>query len=549
MGEVTDASGQPIAQVTITGGGQTVQSDNEGRFRIAQGSFNGLNAAIRFERTGYFTLVKTMVLEAGRTGILRVRLLPETSAGIVTNAGGSVSLGNGALTISFPDNAFVTANGSAYTGNVQVQACYLAAGSPALPYVMPGNLSGLDTQGIRRLQTFGMTGVVLRDPAGAPLQLAPGKKAVLSVAIAANQTFQPATMPLWHFDEQRAIWVREGTANKVGNRYTGEVSHFSFWNFDYAWQQVFLKFRAHNRADSMPVPNLLVELTTNTGASAWSATDTGGLVSGWVFQSAPMRLRVYHYGICGAAPMVDTVIGPYAQDVDLGRLYFNFTASAQIRGTLLNCTGRPVSRGSVTVPFNGMNYNAPLRADGSFSVSLFGCANVSTVLISGIDSSTGQTLSARPLTLNANQVTQTGPLFACQTAVPQFISYYLDGTEFHFTRGVDSAYCRPTFALNRTEIGTTRPGGPVGLGITCFVRGPVSTAWNDTSTLLYVNWFSASNTPRSLNQVSFTESYSAYPPSRSVPGWVTGENNCRFTDQNGTVHTLRTFIHMWRPSN
>ena len=42
----------------------------------------------------------------------------------------------------------------------------------------------------------------------------------------------PATIPLWHFDEDLGSWVEEGQATLVNGEYVGQVSHFSFWNYD-----------------------------------------------------------------------------------------------------------------------------------------------------------------------------------------------------------------------------------------------------------------------------------------------------------------------------
>ena len=71
--------------------------------------------------------------------------------------------------------------------------------------------------------------VELRDASGNPLQLAPGKKAILKLPAPANS---PATSPLWHFNEKYGLWIQAGVATKTGDTYTAEVNHFSTWNFD-----------------------------------------------------------------------------------------------------------------------------------------------------------------------------------------------------------------------------------------------------------------------------------------------------------------------------
>ncbi|MBC7643215.1 MAG: hypothetical protein H7174_12930 [Flavobacterium sp.] len=40
---------------------------------------------------------------------------------------------------------------------------------------------------------------------------------------AAQLSSSPSSIPLWHFDENLGIWLKEGTATKVGSTYQGSV--------------------------------------------------------------------------------------------------------------------------------------------------------------------------------------------------------------------------------------------------------------------------------------------------------------------------------------
>ncbi|MBK9318869.1 MAG: hypothetical protein IPM91_08665 [Bacteroidetes bacterium] len=78
-----------------------------------------------------------------------------------------------------------------------------------------------------------MIGAKLFDGSGNELRLKNGVTATLSLPVIPEQlTSAPSSIPLWHFNEVTALWEEEGTAIFNGSNYTGEVSHFSWWNCD-----------------------------------------------------------------------------------------------------------------------------------------------------------------------------------------------------------------------------------------------------------------------------------------------------------------------------
>ena len=64
---------------------------------------------------------------------------------------------------------------------------------------------------------------------GQKLNLKEGHTAEIVVQIDDSQlATAPNTITLWHFDEEKGYWKEDGVATKVGNKYVGEVSHFSW---------------------------------------------------------------------------------------------------------------------------------------------------------------------------------------------------------------------------------------------------------------------------------------------------------------------------------
>jgi hypothetical protein len=134
---------------------------------------------------------------------------------------------------------------------------------------LPGDYAGLDKEGKAvRLSSAGASHVSLRDLAGHPLNIAPGKSAILRQPIdAALVAAAPPTIPFWSYDEKRGVWVQEGVAAKVGSAYEAKVTHFSAVNMDLA--------NANGGActkvivDTSIMPPFQLRMTPLTGPGEW----------------------------------------------------------------------------------------------------------------------------------------------------------------------------------------------------------------------------------------------------------------------------------------
>jgi hypothetical protein len=135
----------------------------------------------------------------------------------------------GNLGVTFTAGSFVTASGASYTGQVSVEGFqYDFQNKP-----IPGNYGGVYGGKPVRIASFGAFHLLPRDAAGNPLKMAPGKSAQVSVPIQTAQlTIAPATMPFFYYDEGSGLWQEEGTLTRNGDRYVGQIQHFSVFNAD-----------------------------------------------------------------------------------------------------------------------------------------------------------------------------------------------------------------------------------------------------------------------------------------------------------------------------
>ncbi len=549
-GKVVDENNSPVGGATVTGAGITVTTDANGVYRISHGSFNGNYATIRIEKANYFTLVKTIRSRSGSTQYIVSKLSPKALIGTISAAGGNVQFSSGNVTLEFPANAFTDASGNAVTGSVNVYATYIDPTTSDAPTRMPGNLSAVEAPSTEYLlQSYGMMGVELKDASGQTVKLASDKKANITATIPSSLVATaPDSLPLWYFDDITGVWVKEGTATKTGNTYKGEVAHFTFWNMDVYCSWYLFEARFLNRNDNSIIAYGHFSINgVGSPAVYHETTDADGSTFGMVPQNTALQLRFYD---ANGTVVLDSIIGPYTSSVNIGNIFINYPLTAPtISGTMVNCNGQIVSHGSMTAMVDSLDYHADVNNDGTFTITLApGLVTNSIITLTGIDSTTSTSVSASAITYTGNHNMTTGFVFACATGGPsEFISYNLDGTDHLMIRNQDSAFCRRTYAYNRTELSCRRANGsPTVEGFVSFITGPTSVGGTDTSSILTLHQYSSTGSPDALHISSFTESYTAYPPAQGVEGWVIGTYTCIFTDDANLPHTITANFRMWR---
>ena len=349
-GVVLDENNVPIANATVTCGGQTSVTNNMGIFYFKGVNISKNNGSVTVTKNGYFKATRCFITAAGRSHHLKIQLLAKSVTGTLDAAtGGTVTLTGGA-TIVFPANAFATSTGSVYAGTVKVLARWIDPVSSGMPLAIPGDLRGIKKDGSETmLSTYGMVGAELQDDAGNNLQLAGNIKAEVSFPIPPSIAGgAPAEIPLWHFDESRSRWMEEGTATKNGSIYKALVDKFSFWNVDISLGFVRIEAVLVDAATNEPLSNYYVSLTqtTNANNASYGFTNSDGYITGGVPSNVPLQLEVSSYSICGNV-VFNTTIGPFTQSTNLDTIRVNMasTPTTLFSGQIVDCAGSALSDG------------------------------------------------------------------------------------------------------------------------------------------------------------------------------------------------------------
>lgn len=434
-GLILDTSGNPISNATVSVGSTSVQTNSNGLFTINNASVKERFAHVKVVKSGFIDGSRVLVPTSGDNRI-NIMLIPNTpTATVATGVNSEVNLPNGTK-VKF-DGAFKDANGAAYSGNVQVGLYHLKPSDTYLSEIMPGSLLASNSNGAAKiLETFGMLHVELTGSGGQKLNIASGHTAEISLDIDASQlSTSPTTIPLWSFDEVAGIWREEGSASKVGNKYIGNVSHFSWWNCDAPFDQCNLTVTVQNNA-AAPISNLTVTLIRPSQAyGANGTTNSAGQVTGIIPANEALTLKVSDF--CGNVIYTSTV-GPFATGSSNSLPAINLTATAittiSITGVLQTCTNANVTNGLVKLKnLNTTNYyNQVLQTvtNGNFSFTTNICGTSQQFELVGEDYTNLQTTN--PITFTATApTTNIGVINACN-AVNEFITYQVDNNPVNY---------------------------------------------------------------------------------------------------------------------
>ena len=371
-GRVVDVDGQGIAGAKVTIGTSEFNTDEYGFYTADEVLAPTTGLYLKAEKVGYFVGGEQYQPNGVDNEAVVIMTLPEYEEAMTFPAADGVNmvLSDGS-TLVIPENA-VSLNGVAYDGDVIANMLWLDPTANETTTLMPGALLGVRESGETQfLQTFGMIGVELQDPAGNQLQITEGFQAELSFPIPADvQGAAPDEIPLWFFDEDLGVWIEEGVATRSGNMYVGKVNHFTWWNCDIPgpYTNLCLNFFDPN-GDPLEFGEFC--LTSSLGVASGELIRTN-VFCALVPSDQVISLEVK--GNCGESYYM-TDIGPYAEG-DANEIVNINTMPANgfvtVTGTVENCN-EPVTNGFVTIETAFGTFADLYVDDGTYSISFVVC--------------------------------------------------------------------------------------------------------------------------------------------------------------------------------
>ncbi|NMH28874.1 carboxypeptidase-like regulatory domain-containing protein [Flavobacterium silvaticum] len=421
IGQVVDASNSPIVSATVKIGSTSVQTDVNGVFIINGASVNEKFAYVTATKAGYIDGSRSLVPTSGKNNV-KIMLIESGSLQTVHSGEASeVSIYSGTK-VNF-DGSFEDENGIAYSGDVAVSLFHLTPSNPDVSSLMPGMLYAETATGSEAvLQTFGMINVELRGSAGQKLQIAEGHTAQITLRIDDDQLANaPATIPLWHFDEEAGWWKEDGQAAKQGNYYVGNVGHFSWWNCDAPFPTIALTVTIQD-ATGQPVANAGVKIQSALGNSEIGTTNENGQISGQV--PSNMQLMIELFSPCGN--VVSTMqINSLTSDTILPPMIMSASTTTIVQGSLLQCDGNPITNGYLIYGNDVIPSTTVPVTNGSFSFSIPTCSEDSVITVFAYDANNQKSTGNILYTIQSIPITNLGSIPVCSSD-SEYWSYQID---------------------------------------------------------------------------------------------------------------------------
>ena len=229
-GIVAEAGGGPIDGAAVSVNGQGTTTNARGYFFL-QLSQDRRPYLVNIAKNGY-ALFSTMMSKEFAS--LRITLVKsQTSA---ADASRSISIlqtfpaqTRPGAEVRIAGNSLADAAGHDPSGPLSLSISTVDLHDPAGR--LPGNHAGVDGSNHPvRLSSYGAVDIQIRDTAGSPFNLKPGRTATIRIPVdpaAEAVKAPPATAPLWTYESTTGLWRQEGVAHLAGHYYEASVSHFS----------------------------------------------------------------------------------------------------------------------------------------------------------------------------------------------------------------------------------------------------------------------------------------------------------------------------------
>ncbi len=548
MVTVIDTNGNAIEGATINVAGLNETTDDNGIAILRDASVYERFGYIKASKSGFIHASRSIAPTAGLNQV-RIMMLPETIAGS-TASGEVATITNGAGASVLLNGNYINADGTEYTGSVDVIIHHLDPTDENMRDQMPGMLYAQDQDGEEQgLVTLGMLAVELRGAGGEDLNLMDGSTATLTIPVDASLIADaPATIPLWYFDEVNGVWIEEGEATLQGNVYVGEVSHFSFWNCDIPTDANVICLVLSDE-DGNPLSNTLVTITSTVFGTTSGITNIDGEVCGYMPSGEVLELNVYN-DTCGDATLFNTNVGPFSSDttVAVTVVLSGDVITENVVGTLSDCDGNPISNGYAIVDYLGGGATAVVAADGSFEVSIIRCTTDLEFSIQGIDID-GIQQSAEQIYNFTTPLTNVGNLLACET-ITEFIQYDIDnGAETFFaTEDIDAQFGEnnPNTNSPSVSISTYDPDTESGI----YVYGQLNEA-PYVGVYDFLDWQDSNDTGFNMAEflnISNTNNEIVYNLTAlgEVGAYIDISFSGNYEDFNGNPHFITGTIHVLR---
>lgn len=419
IGKVLDDSGDVLANVQISIGNQTVNTDHNGVFVINNASVYENFAFVKASKNDYIQSGRAIIPSESGINSIQITLLKKNIVATITSGTASeVSLNNGSKVVFQGD--FITPNGTLYDGQASVSLNYLEPNEESTFAMMPGMLfTKSDSGEAVTNQLYGVLAVNLYSSSGELLNLAESSPATITVPISNSNLNAPESISMTYYDEELGYWKEEGIATKNGNFYEAEVSHFTWW--EYA-QNLFHSQVCMTLINQNALADFKVQVISNNENQMVFSGFTNDLGQVCAILPSNEDLTINIYGKCSDEIIYSQGIGSFTSDsnieVSVPSLPPELTMST-LSATINNCNGESITNGYVLLFDESSNnpsaYDIISINDGTLDYE-FGYCSGETYSLLVYDLDSNQSSDVLMITLEP-ETTNLGAISACGNQV------------------------------------------------------------------------------------------------------------------------------------
>lgn len=292
LGRVVGADGKPVSGVKVRLGKSSVQSNANGLYSLETDSKEGV---VRFEKSGFLTGLERVQVEKNFSVGLDVVILKRGPKVTIDVDEGGVASGPRGSFVRIPKSSLIDADGGKVRGAVDVYLTPIDPKQSAELRAAPGDFVTEGDDGRSQLESFGMLDITIEQN-DAKLNVADGESLEIKVPLPTGTEDPEEDMPLYSFDEERGVWILEGTATLAddGEGYVGNIPHLSAWNIDKPYEATCVSGRVVD-SDGNPVAGARVRGfgISYTGEST-TTTDSEGRFALAVRQDSEVQIVAEH---------------------------------------------------------------------------------------------------------------------------------------------------------------------------------------------------------------------------------------------------------------
>lgn len=414
-GRIVDESGNGVLEAQVQIGTQITTTDNNGVFILEEATAFENFAFLKVSKEGYIPGSRALIPDINTVNDIQVTLLEKNVVATIQTGGSSIAV-SGESSVTFVGD-FIDENNNPYTGEVEVSMHYLKPNQRETFEQMPGMLFAQDLNNdARSLETYGMLAINLFSPSGDMLNIAEGSPAIIEFPVDDSQIgIAPESIPLWFFDENVGYWKEQGEAVKIGNKYIGEVTHFTWWNCDLPIRYIEACITLQDENGGIAAAPIQI-IRNETGQVIFEGiVNQDGNECGLFPEGEEVTLKVFGTDDCSDEQIYEAQLGPYSADtvivVTLPTAAINQTT---LTGAITNCDGMPLDNGiGLLIDDSGLVIGIPfIIENGMLDYTFIYCEQTSYSLII-IDQDQSQSTGLLPLPITSD-MTNLGALSTCE---------------------------------------------------------------------------------------------------------------------------------------